>query len=264
MIQWFSLVIAFAAVLMGPGLAFAQISFPLNGYYVGLGDSVAAGTGALPGTNGYVYRLYQGGVFGRTKETAFSNAALRGARSWDLLDHQVPQVLCAEPAQRPTVVTITAGANDLFRGDFDVVAIAGRVVEAVNLLLNNDLLVPPPVLDPVTGLPCRALEDVTILVSNYYSIPHPDPGIFAFLDGLLRGFDEALSAGLAGLSVPAGSRVAVVDLYTPSLGRQGLVMLERRLGSPGPGPFDFDPHPTNLGHSFIAKEFAKAWRALED
>jgi hypothetical protein len=252
--------IAFAAVLMGPGLALAQISFPLTGYYVGLGDSVAAGTGAMPGTNGYVYRLYEGGVFGAKQETAFSNAALRGARSWELRDHQVPQVLCAEPAQRPTVVTITAGANDLFRGDFDPVAIAGRVAQAIDLLLNNSL----PVIDPVTGDPCRPLEDVTILVSNYYSIPHPDPAVFAGLDALLQGFDQALHFWLGLVPVPAGSRVAIVDLYTPSVGRQGLVMLERRLGFPGPGPFDFDPHPTNLGHAFIAGEFAKAWQALED
>jgi hypothetical protein len=254
-----SLVIAFT-VLMSPGLALAQISFPLTGYYAGLGDSVAAGTGALPVTNGYVYRLYEGGVFGSTKETAFSNVALRGARSWELRDHQVPQLLCATPTQRPTVVTITAGANDFFRGDFDVVAIAGRVAEAVDHLLNN----PVPVLDPFTGQPCPVLENVTVLVSNYFSIPHPDPAVFAQLEALLQGFDQALRFWLQGVPVPAGSRVAVVDLYTPSLGRQGLVMIERRLGFPGPEPFDFDPHPTNLGHSFIAGEFEKAWKALQD
>jgi hypothetical protein len=65
------------------------------------------------------------------------------------------------------------------------------------------------------------------------------------------------------VSVPVGSRVAIVDLYTPSLGRQGLVTIERRLGFPGPGPFDFDPHPTNLGHSFIAREFENTWRSLQ-
>src|SRR5262245_25711275 len=165
MIQWFGLVIALATVLMGPGVALAQISFPLEGYYIGMGDSVAAGSGAQPDTNGYVYRLYEGGTFGKTKETAFSNAAVRAARSWELLQHQVPQVLCAEPDQRPTVVTITAGANDFLRGDFDVVGIAGRVVAAIDLLLNNPspTLGGSPVIDPVTGQPCRALEKVTIL-----------------------------------------------------------------------------------------------------
>jgi hypothetical protein len=160
-------------------------------------------------------------------------------------------------------VTITSGANDVFRGDFNPVAIAFRVVEAINILLNNASL-PSPVLDPFTGLPCRALENVTILVSNYYSIPHPNPAVFGQLDALLRGFDQALRSFVAQLPVPPGSRVAVVDLYTPSLGRQGLVQVERRLGFPGPTPFDFDPHPTNLGHAFIAQQFAKVWNTLPE
>lgn len=260
MIQWFGLVIALATVLMGPRVGLAQTSFQLTGYYVGMGDSVAAGTGGGPDTNGYVYRLYDNGTFGKTKLTALSNVAIRGARSWELLQNQVPQVLCTEPDQRPTVVTITAGANDFFRGDFDVFGIASRVVAAIDLLLNNSL----PVLDPVTGQPCRALENVTILVSNYYSIPHPDPAVFAQLDALLHGFDQVLRLLLPGVSVPDGSRVALVDLYTPSLGRHGLVMIEKRLGFPGPGPFDFDPHPTIAGHNFIAKEFANTWQALPD
>lgn len=264
----FTLAGAAAACLLAGSLS-AQVGFPKTGYYLGLGDSVAAGTGALPVTHGYVYQLYDRGVFGRKQEIAFTNAAVRAARSWELRDHQVPQVLCSEPAQRPTVVTITAGANDFFRGDVDVFAIAKRVADSVDLLLNNPTL-PSPVLDPWTGLPCRALvpadggETVTILVSNYYSIPHPVQPVFAQLDALLRGFDQSLRFWIGRIDIPAGSRVAIVNLYTPSLGRQGLVTLERRLGFPGPGPFDFDPHPTNLGHSFIAAQFEDAWRRLQD
>ena len=55
-------VLAFVAIL-APSLAAAQINFPKNGYYVGLGDSVAAGEGALPVTTGYVYDLYIMAVF---------------------------------------------------------------------------------------------------------------------------------------------------------------------------------------------------------
>ena len=255
--------IAISTALIVPSFAFAQISTPLTGYYAALGDSVAAGTGAQPDTNGYTYQLYDHGVFGRTQQTAFSSGAVRGARSWDVREHQVPQLLCAEIPQRPTVVTITAGANDFFLGDVDVLSIARRVAEAVNLLFNNPLL-PSPVIDPVTGQPCRALANVTILVSNYYSIPHPVPAVSAQLDQLLRGFDQSLRFWLAQVPVPTGSRLAIVDLYTPSLGRQGLVEIERRLGFPGPGPFDFDPHPTNLGHTFIAQQFENAWKALQN
>jgi hypothetical protein len=208
-----------------------------------------------------VYQLYEQGTFGQKQQIDFADIAVRGARSWELRDHQAAQVLCAEPAQRPTVVTITAGANDFFRGDNDIAAIAARVAETINLLLNNGgPYVGSPVLDPVTLLPCRALANVTILVSNYYSIPHPVPAIFAQLDAALRGFDQALRYWLQFTHVPAGSRIAVVDLYSASLGRQGLVTIDRRLGIQG--PFDFDIHPTNLGHSFIASEFESAWKNL--
>ena len=175
-------VMAFAAIL-APALAAAQVNFPKSGYYAGLGDSVAAGEGALPVTSGYVYDLYDRGVFGKKQEMVFSNAAVRGARSWELRIHQVSQVLCVKTAQRPTVVTITVGANDIFAGDPDIASIAARVVDSVNVLLNNNRgSVLSPVLDPETLSPCPALDNVTILVSNYYSIPHPVPGVFALLD----------------------------------------------------------------------------------
>ncbi len=248
-----------------PVVAFAQINFPKTEYYVGLGDSVAAGEGALPVTRGYVYRLYTRGVFGSITETDFSNAGIIGARSWDLLEHQVPQILCSRPNARPTIVTITAGANDVFRGDFDVIAIAQRVAQAVNVLLNNPD-VASPVIDAFLGSVCPGLENVTILVSNYYSVPHPDPIAFAQLDALLHAFDQALRFFVGQVGVPQGSRVAIVDLYTPSLGRKGLVLIDRRLGfdPSAPPPFNFEVHPTNLGHAFIAGEFEKTWRQLED
>lgn len=249
------------AIVFAPALASAQINFKKNGYYVAMGDSVAAGEGALPVTNGYAYQLYDHGVFGPKQEMDFANVAVRGGRSWDLLDHQVPQVLCAEPAQRPTVVTITVGANDFLRNDTNIVGIAQRVAEAITRLLNNDNgFVSSPVLDPVTSLPCRALANVTILVSNYYSIPHPVPFVFGQLDAALSGFDQALRFWLQFTPVPTGSRVAIVDLYSASLGRNGLTLIERRLGFQG--PFDFEIHPTNLGHSFIAKEFETVWSSL--
>ena len=250
-------------VIAAPGVASAQINFEKTGYYVGMGDSVAAGEGALPVTSGSVYDLYTHGVFGATRATDFANIALRGGRSWELRDQQVAQLLCAEPALRPTVVTITAGANDFLRGDTDIVSIARRVAESVDLLLNNSItpLVGQTVLDPVTSTPCRALARVTILVSNYYSIPHPDPIIGPILDSALRGFDQALRFWLQFVAVPNGSRVEFVDLYTPSLGREGLVTIERRGGYNG--PFDFDVHPTNLGHAFIANQFARAWQGVQ-
>jgi hypothetical protein len=251
---------ALAAMTLAATLASAQISFPKAGYYVAMGDSVAAGTGAMPVTNGYAYQLYDHGVFAQKQEMEFADVAARGGRSWDFRDHQVAQVLCAEPAQRPTVVTITAGANDFLRGDTNILGIAGRVVEGIDLLFNNDTTASAPVRDPVTHQPCPALTNVTILVSNYYSMPHPVPAVFEQLDAALRGFDQALRYWLQSVSVPQGSRVAIVDLYSASLGRQGLVTIERRLGYEG--VWDFNIHPTNLGHAFIAQEFERSYNGL--
>src|SRR5688572_7443188 len=96
----FRLALILAVVLL-PSVAWAQIDFPKTGYYAALGDSVAAGEGAMPVTQGYAYQLYDHGVFGQKQAMDFSNGALRGARSWDLRDHQVAQLLCASP--RPTI-----------------------------------------------------------------------------------------------------------------------------------------------------------------
>ena len=106
-----TIVAALVAVFLAPRLAFAQINFPKNVYYLAMGDSVAAGEGALPVTSGYVYDLYDRGVFGQKQDTEFANVALRGARSWELRDHQAAQALCATTVLRPTVVTVTAGAR---------------------------------------------------------------------------------------------------------------------------------------------------------
>jgi len=258
----FALAIIMGLVVFASMPARGQISFPKTTYYVAMGDSFAAGTGAMPVTNGYAYQLYHQGVFGRLQEVKFANVSLPGARSFDVRDHQVPQVLCAK--SHPTVVTLTAGAIDFKRGDQNIPAIAGRLADGVNLLLNNDSgLVPVPVLDPVTGVVCPALSNATIMVSNYPSMPHPDPANAALLDAVMRAVSQTLLAALSTINVPAGSRVVYVDLYSASLGRTGLILLERRLGVFGPGPFDFDAHPTNLGHRFIAGEFERAWNQLQ-
>lgn len=262
--RW-KLVLSVFLVWLWPAVAGAQTTVPKQEYYVGMGDSVAAGQGAIPVTNGYVYRLYEESVFGSLQTTAFGNAAVRGVRSWDLRDNQVPQVLCANTAQRPTVITITVGANDLFLGDPDLVGIAKRVAQGVDLLLHNDGILSPvlgatPVVDPHSKRRCRALSDATVMVSNYYSLPHPVPSIFQLLDVAERVYDQSLRFWLQHIAVPPGSRIVVVDLYTPSLGQQGLVTIQRRLGATA--PFDFDFHPTNLGHAFIAEQFKKAWNNL--
>lgn len=261
MSRTFTRVAAFCALLI-PAAASAQINFEKDQYYVAMGDSVAAGEGAMPVTNGYAYRLYDHGAFAPKQVMEFANVSVRGGRTWELRDHQVAEVLCAATAPRPTVVTITAGAVDFFRGDFNVLGIASRVVESINLLLNNGTpFVPVPILDPITHLPCPRLMNVTILVSNYYHIPVPVPAVDAQVDAALAGFDQALRTLLPLVPVSPGSKIGYVDLYGASVDREGLVLIERRLGFTG--PLDWDPHPTNLGHAFIAAEFEKVFQSLQ-
>jgi len=151
----------------------------------------------------------------------------------------------------------TVGANDFRRGDTNIFGIASRVVDGINRLLNNGTArVSTPVVDPATGAVCSPLSNVTILVSNDYSIPHPVAQVNDPLDSALSGFDMALQFLVPQMHVPSGSRLALVDLYHPSLGREGLVLIERRLGLTS--PLGFEVHPTNAGHAFIAVQFAAA------
>jgi lysophospholipase L1-like esterase len=75
-----------------------------------MGDSLAAGYGATPATQGYAYLLYQSGTFDQTINTIFANAAVPGATSQQVLAWQVPS---ATQIFRPHVVTISVGGNDL-------------------------------------------------------------------------------------------------------------------------------------------------------
>lgn len=78
----FRLPFIFSLLLLLPASAWAQIDFDKTGYYLALGDSVAAGEGALPVTNGYVYQLYDHGVFGAKlgpQGSPGGAGALRGA-----------------------------------------------------------------------------------------------------------------------------------------------------------------------------------------
>jgi hypothetical protein len=166
--------------------------------------------------------------------------------------------------QRPTIVSITAGANDFLAGDADIVGIARRVAESVDLLLNNGggwvWGRPSRIRSPGATAARSRTSRSSCRTTTAFHIPIRRR--FALLTAALQGFDQALRFWLQFVPVPAGSRLAVVDLYTSSLGRRGLITIERRLGILG--PLNFDIHPTNLGHTFIAQQFEGAWTDLED
>lgn len=190
--------------------------------YMALGDSLVAGYGALPVTQGYVYRLYREEVFDKIPHTLFSNAGVPGVTSKQVLDHQVPQAI---EAFRPSVITITVGGNDLLR------ILKG---ENPNLVLSEF----QANFAQILGALRTALPNTRIYVSNLYTIPQI-PGA----NDVVPVFNEIVAGVAAMYNVP------VADLYSAFLGRRGLLLIER------PGAAPDEVHPTNAGYEVIAEAF---------
>ena len=163
--------------------------------------------------------------------------------------------------------TITIGANDFLAAvpnvDVNVIAsIASRTAEIVNRLLNGFIY--PDATSPGKTQQCPGLPNVTVLVANNYAVPHPNPAIAQALDNFAAGYDQLLRLALSTLRVPGGSRIAVVDLYSAFKGVKGLLLIRNGGTSTGPGLFDIEAHPNNIGHLVIARQFQNAWEALNE
>lgn len=269
---------AAALTVMGfllPASASAQINFLKTGYYLSLGDSLAAGEGAMPATHGFVYQLYDQGVFEQTQKLDFSNIGIKGATADEVLALQVPQALCIQPPRigvGPSVITLIAGANDFL------------IYIATNGVPPNPLATIPAVADAIAakvetivralvfGIPTlpahcarTGISGITVLVSNYYSFDHPEPQVEGLLDLALQSFHTSLSARVANIQADIAAagktaRVGYVDLFNGMGGQPGLLLINRKNGFTG--GLTFEIHPTNAGHTAIADLFGKAWSAL--
>lgn len=261
--------------LFAPGTASAQINFEKTGYYLSIGDSVAAGEGALPVTHGFAYQLYHRGVFGRMQVMDFSNIGIKGATADEIQMLQVPEALCIQPPRigvAPSVITLTAGANDFFAYiatngipanpmiDIPIVAdaIAAKVANIIRSLVFG-----------MPGLPAHCAQSgisgVRVLASNYYSFNHPDPQINFVLDLALQAFGVGLRTRIAQIqsdirATGKTARAGFVDTLSAMEDRRGLLLIEKRNGFSS--PLDFEIHPTNAGHSVIAGEFERVWNTL--
>ncbi|MFI1567699.1 SGNH/GDSL hydrolase family protein [Streptomyces sp. NPDC020490] len=92
--------------------------------FVALGDSLTEGVGDPVGAGwrGWAALLADGlAVDG----VAFTNLAVSGARTREVLQRQTPAGL----ALRPDVVSVVVGVNDTLRRTFDIRAVAGRLDE---------------------------------------------------------------------------------------------------------------------------------------
>jgi lysophospholipase L1-like esterase len=214
--------------------------------YMALGDSISAGYKAMPATQGFAYLLYQEGAFDHISHTLFCNAAVPGATSTDVLQHQVPQTIIPASATgfRPRYITLTVGGNDLlsilafarthpdpiqiFQFAQQVLATYGGNLAAILLQLRS------------------ALPASKVFVANQYSVPEVQalvPGadqIVAEFNRITKQVVELLP-GFAYL----------VDVNSAFAGRQGLLLVERHGASPT------EVHVTSVGHRVLADAFAE-------
>ncbi len=229
---------AAAALLLVSSFAHAEIpwTFSNNTRYLAMGDSLAAGQGAIPVTQGYAYLLYQGGTFDTITNTIFADAAVPNVTSSAVLAFQVPQAKIFFPAPQTVkyVVTISAGGNDLLEilGGADPVT----VLTAFQANLTNILVTLR------AGLP-----NALIIIGNQYDIPD----ITADIPGAAQIIVH-FNAIIAGVAQATGVRVA--DVFDAFQGRNGLLLIERH------GASAFEVHPTNAGYRVMADAFAAAAR----
>ena len=187
-----------------------------------LGDSLAAGYGAIPATQGYVYLLYQLGVFDSIDRMLFCNAGVPGASSLDVLEHQVP---LAVNKFRPTTITISVGGNDLL-----------PLLNGVGLHQVLDTF--RTNLDQILQRLRSGLPEAKIYLNNLYSIPGiPETGV------IVPVLNRLISRVARSYDVP------VADVYSAFRGKVGLLGIEHE-GAPRN-----EVHPTNAGYRVMAQAF---------
>jgi lysophospholipase L1-like esterase len=202
--------------------------------YLSMGDSNAAGKGAIPVTRGYAYLLYQQGFFASIPNTTFANSAVPGTWSKDVLEHQVPQAISAF---RPHVITMSVGGNDLgrwFTGTPLSVVLADYQANMHAILCGLR-----------DGLAAKGIM-ATIVVSNQYDYPF----LGEIYGPIIRQGVIAINQVLAQEAAACGAKVA--DVFTAFDGRQELYLNYRN------GASATEPHPTNAGYEVMAKAFKEA------
>ena len=194
-----------------------------------MGDSLAAGLGANPVTQGYAYLLYKGGTFDSLTNTIFVDTGMPGATSAQVLAFQVPE---AVNIFQPDVVTLSVGGNDLL----EILGGADAPTVLTNFQTN---------LAHILGTLRTDLPNALIIIGNQYDIPDVTSGIPG-----ATGVITALNAIIAGVAQSTGVHVA--DVFNAFQGRTGLLLIERHAASA------FEVHPTNTGYRVMAKAFADA------
>ena len=233
------MVLLVGLLVTAPASAQYWTSFADNTRYMALGDSLSAGYGAHPATQGFVYQLYQSRAIDKVNNLLLCNVGVPNVMSQDVLDYQVPMVplfFAETGATYRKVITLTVGGNDLFRifgsNDPDIVSIVFTELYAnlTAILVRLATTVP----------------DAHIYVANQY-----DPRLGVPGEAELIAAANQLIAGV----VFASSNATLVDIFSAFDGRHGLLLAERRGAEFG------QIHPTNAGYEVMAKTFADAIKA---
>ena len=220
------IILTIAICMLVPAAARAELpwQFDTHTRYMAMGDSLTAGYGAIPATEGFVYLLYRTGVFDTVPNTLFCNAGVPGATSSDVLAYQVPQAI---RDFRPGVITLTVGGNDLVR------IMDGADPAAVLHDFQNNLV---QIFMALRSAP--ELQNTKIFVGNLYSIPEIPAS-----ETIVPIFNQVVAGVAANFGVP------VADIYSAFQGKNGLLLVERH----GADPLQI--HPTNAGYRVMAKAF---------
>ena len=221
--KWVQRIVCVATILLPLGVS-AEVpwQFADKTRYMAMGDSLAAGYGAIPATQGYAYLLYKEGVFDHVPNTLLSSVGLIGATSQDVLEKQVP--LAINPFV-PTVITITVGGNDL-------AAILGGA-DPTTVLLNFQANLTAIFSQLQSGLPTAQ-----IYINNLYDIPEIPQA-----RPVVQAFNQIVEGVAGAFSVP------VADVFSAFEGRRGLLLIQRH------GADQFEVHPSNAGHRAMANAF---------
>ena len=220
------IILTIAICMLVPAAARAELpwQFDTHTRYMAMGDSLTAGYGAIPATEGFVYLLYRTGVFDTVPNTLFCNAGVPGATSSDVLAYQVPQAI---RDFHPGVITLTVGGNDLVR------IMDGADPAAVLHDFQNNLV---QIFMALRSAP--ELQNTKIYVGNLYSIPEIPAS-----ETIVPIFNQVVAGVAANFGVP------VADVYSAFQGKNGLLLVERH----GADPLQI--HPTNAGYRVMAKAF---------
>jgi lysophospholipase L1-like esterase len=227
-----------ALVLAVPTSAQPWTTFDSDSRYAALGDSISAGYGVTPTTQGFPYQIYQSGAIDDLNKTLFAMMAVPGALSRDVLNYQIPQLklfLHETGAPHREVVTLLIGGNDLFQ------ILEGADPAVVLNAFGDNLL-------QILSTLKTQIPKAEVYVGTMYDPRLPVPGEKDLILAANQVIIKVVSA------FPAAASVFLVDVYSAFEGRSGLLLSERH------GAGQAEAHPTAAGHRVIADAFAVAIR----